>query len=129
MGSRADFYIGFGETAEWLGSVAWDGYEWEEKDCDLTGSKTPDEFRAAVVGIKEERRDFTSPSDGWPWPWDDSCLTDYAYCFEDGKTQGYCFGCPITGSEDEPKRDGWLDMTVVKNVAFGARSGLIILGR
>ncbi len=26
MGTRADFYIGRGEKAEWLGSVAWDGY-------------------------------------------------------------------------------------------------------
>jgi hypothetical protein len=26
MGTRADFYIGRGTEAEWLGSVAWDGY-------------------------------------------------------------------------------------------------------
>ncbi len=25
MGTRADFYVGLGEQAEWLGSVAWDG--------------------------------------------------------------------------------------------------------
>jgi hypothetical protein len=25
MGTRADFYIGRGESAEWVGSVAWDG--------------------------------------------------------------------------------------------------------
>jgi hypothetical protein len=25
MGTRADFYVGRGETAEWLGSIAWDG--------------------------------------------------------------------------------------------------------
>ena len=25
MGTRADFYVGRGESAEWLGSVAWDG--------------------------------------------------------------------------------------------------------
>lgn len=26
MGTRADFYVGRGESAEWLGSIAWDGY-------------------------------------------------------------------------------------------------------
>ena len=26
MGTRADFYIGRGAEAEWLGSIAWDGY-------------------------------------------------------------------------------------------------------
>jgi hypothetical protein len=26
MGTRADFYVGRGETAEYLGSIAWDGY-------------------------------------------------------------------------------------------------------
>lgn len=28
MGTRADFYIGRGENAEWLGSIAWDGDPW-----------------------------------------------------------------------------------------------------
>lgn len=27
MGTRADFYSGRGKTAEWLGSIAWDGTE------------------------------------------------------------------------------------------------------
>ena len=26
MGTRADFYVGHGKDAEWLGSIAWDGY-------------------------------------------------------------------------------------------------------
>jgi hypothetical protein len=26
MGTRADFYVGRGKDAEWLGSVAFDGY-------------------------------------------------------------------------------------------------------
>ena len=26
MGTRADFYIGKGTDAEWLGSIAWNGY-------------------------------------------------------------------------------------------------------
>ena len=31
MGTRADFYVGVGKKAEWLGNVAWDGDEWAEK--------------------------------------------------------------------------------------------------
>ncbi len=26
MGTRADFYTGRGQTAQWLGSIAWGGY-------------------------------------------------------------------------------------------------------
>lgn len=51
MGTRADFYIGRGPDAEWLGSVAWDGYEWDAEDSDLMTAKTADEFRAAVAAI------------------------------------------------------------------------------
>ena len=41
MGSRADFYIGEGTEAEWLGSVAWDGYEWDkEKGSAIASAKS-----------------------------------------------------------------------------------------
>ena len=58
MGTRADFYIGRGQDAEWLGSVAWDGYEWEADDSDLMQAKTADEFRAAVAAIEAERDEY-----------------------------------------------------------------------
>jgi hypothetical protein len=65
MGTRADFYVGVGPNAEWLGSVAWDGYEWQIKpDCSLMKAKTEEEFRIAVKLIAEVRNDWTSVEQG-----------------------------------------------------------------
>ena len=48
MGTRADFYLGEGSAAEWLGSVAWDGYDVTEADDGLAHtlrlSPTKEEF-------------------------------------------------------------------------------------
>lgn len=134
MGTRADFYIGAGKDAEWLGSVAWDGYQWdEEPDCALMTAKTADEFRAAVAAIAEKRRDFTRPDQGWPWPWNDSHTTDYAYMLIDGKVSAYCFGRERFINEanehdtHEDKTADFPDMSARKNVTFGDRSGVIVL--
>lgn len=129
MGTRADFYVGNGVNAEWLGSVAWDGYQWaEDEGCAIAKAKTEVDFRAAVKELETERNDFTKPEEGWPWPWDDSNTTDYAYCFHNGKVEMYCFGRPIGGDEDAPKKDDWPDMAKRKNVQWGAKSGVIVVG-
>ncbi len=138
MGTRADFYLGFGEGSEWLGSVAWDGYQWAEGESNaLMDSQTPDEFRQAVKEIQAIRDDFTTPEMGWPWPWSDSRTTDYAYCLEDDgefvSVVPYIFGSPIADTEDDeereslPKREGWPDMTDVQNVTLGGRSGVMFI--
>src|SRR5690348_12684803 len=97
MGTRADFYIGTGEQAEWLGSIAFDGYRIDEmkkadtsSNADLSAcwqiktAKTADEFRAAVAALLAVNDDATTPDQGWPWPWETSRTTDYAYAFVDG---------------------------------------------
>lgn len=84
MGTRADFYIGRGEDAEWLGSIAWDGYP-KGTPAPLLVAKNEKEFREAVATIASTEDDFTSPEDGWPWPWEDSNITDYAYTFDGGE--------------------------------------------
>ncbi len=146
MGTRADFYIRIKKSPEkpemkWLGSVAWDGYPSGFDDgpglIALT-STSEKEFAAAVEEMLIERDDATFPSKGWPWPWKDSCTTDYAYVFYEGKVLGFCFGCPFNLQEllkneeqeddfwDSEKVDGYFpDMTAHKNVAYGNRSGLI----
>jgi hypothetical protein len=120
MGTRADFYVGVGETAEWIGSVAWDGYEWaEDKSSDIAKACTESEYRDAVKKMFSGRDDASTPQTGWPWPWDNSSLTDYVYYFKDGKTNWKEFD----------KVNKWPDMKKVKNVALGSRkSGLIIIG-
>jgi hypothetical protein len=89
MGTRADFYVGRGASAEWIGSVAWDGYP---SGFDFLGAKTEPDWRAAVAGELAGREDATTPENGWPWPWDDSGTTDYAYAFDGGKVWASDFG-------------------------------------
>jgi len=118
MGTRADFYVGCGKDAEWLGSVAWDGYEWDEdKDSRIAKAKTEKEYRAAVTEMLAGRRDATPPEMGWPWPWDDSCLTDYVYAFLDGKV----VTITDTANAEFP------DMRARSNFTMGKRSGVIVV--
>lgn len=82
MGTRADFYLGRGVDARWLGSTAYDGHP--ENHMWLLKAKTAKAFHLAV--LKHIRGDGhgTLPENGWPWPWNDSHLTDHAYAFDDG---------------------------------------------
>ncbi len=110
MGTRADFYIGKGKNAKWVGSVAYNGYpsvikpSHREKKYDkdlgkvfdtqkldewvgshLFESKTEKEFLDRLDLLFKNRNDFTTPDMGWPWPWPNSSVTDYTYHFVDGK--------------------------------------------
>jgi len=117
MGTRADFYIGRGSDAEWLGSVGRDGYKWDNPDSDLMKAEDADAFRAAVAAIQATRRDFTTPDEGWPWPWKDSRTTDYAYVLHDGKVTAYLFGCEVAADDFECPKVGWFpDMSARKSV-------------
>lgn len=91
MGTRADFYIGRGVDAEWLGSIAWDGYP-SGIDKTLLRAKSDEGYRAALGEFFDGREDVTLPAAGWPWPWDDSSTTDYAYAFDGGKVWASSFG-------------------------------------
>jgi hypothetical protein len=82
------------------------------------------------------RSDGTLPEQGWPWPWEDSCTTNYAYAFDDGKIWVSCFGrawmtlpeAANTDLGDGPKVAVFPDMTGRQRVTFGPRSGLLALG-
>jgi hypothetical protein len=105
MGTRADFYIGTDENAEWLGSTGWYGhpdglgltlptrrvvvgnYSTNEtadfpEGKGILDATTEEEFRTRVAQYFENREDVSRPEDGWPWPWDTSATTDYAYAFD-----------------------------------------------
>lgn len=146
MGTRADFYVGRGEDAQWLGSIAWDGYPSgiadDFPDLALTAANEKD-FSAAVHTRLKERDDGTTPEMGWPWPWNTSATTDYAYAFFDGKVWASGFGRPwfdvvaylAAAQHDpscEPPEDGdeavLPDMSGLKKVTMGERSGLIVMG-
>lgn len=98
MGTRAAFWVGDPtdlENREWLGCVAWDGYEWLDtwKGGDI---KTVDLFRKAVSEIILVRKDFSYPGGGRPFPWDDDVfLTDITYAFFDGGVKVCWFHLPF----------------------------------
>lgn len=115
MGTRADFYVGRGENSEWIGSIAWDGYPdgivdgatvGDAKDSLIFNATTEADYRREVESFFAKRQDVTRPADGWPWPWEDSCTTDYAYAFDDAKVFASCFGSqwfdPMQEQPDEP---------------------------
>jgi hypothetical protein len=130
VGTRADFYSGRGENAEWLGSIGWDGYP-DGIDDEIKNAKSDAEFREAVEAFLM-REDAIRPREGWPWPWDDSNTTDYSYAF-DGEVWGTCFGhgwWPVNKESEESRDAGKVafpDMKARKNVQFGAKSGAIII--
>jgi hypothetical protein len=153
MGTRVDFYVGRGESAEWLGSYPFDGYPsgvfGEEESCEHCGrpydqpgilrSPTEARWRQWVTDFLSSSDHATLPEQGWPWPWDNSSTTSYAYAFDDGVIYGSSFG--HEWFRVDPDAEGWgepedgaaaktavfPDMSARKSVTFGPRSGLIII--
>ena len=143
MGTRADFYIGIGPAAEWLGSVTYDGHP-EYNGKGPLAADSEEAFRLAVATLLDDPKILsTSPSEGWPWPWEDSRTTDYAYAWTaDRGAVLSVFGRPwVTLSELSARGDAYyedevklrddevVDMRSRKMDRDGvlAKSGLIIL--
>lgn len=133
MGTRADFYVGTGPTAEWLGSLAWDGNRIDGASKPELGERYYDdsaacwaiksaaneaEYRAAVSRLLSLNDDATLPAQGWPWPWENSHTTDYAYAFVDGACKTFPWGKGVE----------WPDMSDRSNFTLGKRSGVIVVG-
>lgn len=133
MGTRADFYIGRGKDARWLGSIAWDG---DPRNMRFLGATTENEFMLSIVALAM-RKDWTKPEDGWPWPWKDSGTTDFAYAWDDGRVYIAAYGRgwstppqyfdPRQGDPETLPEVEFPDMTSVQNVTFGPRSGVLLL--
>jgi hypothetical protein len=129
MGTRADFYVGRGVDAIWLGSIAWDGYPDGITD-DVLKASTSVEYLARLSTFWRGRDDVTLPEMGWPWPWETSHTTDYAYAFDDGKVWVSNFGepwaDPLTEGQDV-ETPVFPDMSDQKNVTYGKRSGVLVI--
>jgi len=156
MGTRADFYVGRGMYAEWLGSIGLDGYPDgisltdKEREKILPGievhthknfptgehlfdSSTEEQYRQRVSQFFENRDDVSLPAMGWPWPWEDSQTTDYAYAFDDGRVWASSFGHgwfdphePQPDDDNHPKNAIFPNMKERMAVTFGKRSGLLV---
>jgi hypothetical protein len=143
MGTPADFYIGTGADAEWLGSIAFDGYRIDDmeeadatRDADcaacwaIKSATNADDYRRAVAELLACNDDATKPEQGWPWPWNTSDTTDYAYAFCEKRPPCPTCGHAVDGAGVVANPEGaeWPDMTARQNVTFGKRSGMIIVG-
>lgn len=158
MGTRADFYIGKGLKSEWLGSIAWDGYPEPYEKKGMWEPCDEEAWRERIHKFAKMRDDWTSPDMGWPWPWNTSATTDYAYTWKDGLVW-ISNGCKwlayddyrtasaeyqrlykiAEASEDPvwPNENWWEDlgpgatfpdMSERQNVTLGPRSGVLVLG-
>lgn len=91
MPTRCDFYVGDGPGAEWLGSYSFDGQPVELGKAILRAT-SENEYREAVLRDLMERPDGILPEEGWPWPWNDSYITEYAYSWIHGALWGQSTG-------------------------------------
>jgi hypothetical protein len=117
MGTRADFYANdASEQSDWLGSVAFDGYP--DGLPNLEDIIYYSDYLDYVQSLLGEDASATVPAQGWPWPWDDSSGTDFAYKFD----MELClvmfsnFGepwLPISSYNDQVE---FPDMTSIKNI-------------
>ena len=129
MGTRADFYVAKPEGLEWLGSIAWDGYEIDH----VALASTEEQYRQSLEEFFAGRDDVTRPERGWPWPWEDSNTTDYGYVFiEDHGVVFKCFGGEVRSAADPDKIVEGVDFTYPdmsdrKRVRADAGSGIIVV--
>lgn len=135
MGTRADFYIKKAEEKElvWLASIAWDGFP-DDIDDVITAENQAD-YIGRLQKFLSKRDDVTLPEQGWPWPWDNSNTTDFAYCFVDNRVLTNHFGDGwhvfVEGKDNDEAPRVWEhefpDMSKVKNVRYDKGSGIILI--
>jgi hypothetical protein len=132
MGTRADFYTITGKNLmdpmEWCGSIAWDGNP-KGIDENILLATTKEEFKKAIKDTLSKREDFTSPALGWPWPWEDSNTTDYAYVFINTRVLTSNFGSNYFEANTSKKtktKPNFPNMKNTQNIQFGGKSGLMI---
>jgi hypothetical protein len=91
---RADFYLGRGKRALWLGSLREHGapvhLRYALKRCNDQRA-----FYAAALELVTSIPDGVPREQGWPWSYPDSSQTDYTYAFDDGQLFVSCYGSPF----------------------------------
>ena len=79
--TKADFYIGNGIAANWIGSIREDGYP-NGIPLNILICTNPTLYEELVVELIKERGGPIKTDGGmWPWLWPDSRMTDYSYMF------------------------------------------------
>ena len=83
MSTRCDFYSGRGKTAQYLGSIGHDAFVEDLSDY-FTGVTTREQFEGSLAKVFKVYGEIPA-SKGWPWPWNDSSITDTVITFDDGQ--------------------------------------------
>ncbi|VBB05584.1 Hypothetical protein LUCI_0794 [Lucifera butyrica] len=92
MSTKADFFVGTGRDAKYLGSIRWDGYP-EGIDPKILRSRTQKGFEKNVKKFLANREDGTLTNQGESWTWEESIqIIDYAYCFVNNQVMASYFG-------------------------------------
>lgn len=79
--TKADFYIGTGIAANWIGSIYSDGYV-SGISLDILTCVNPTLYEELVVEFIKSKQGVVKTDGGkWPWLWPDSRMTDYSYMF------------------------------------------------
>lgn len=136
MPTRADFYIGRGKNSVWIGAIAADGIPSANPEV-LIGVRSESEYRTKVELIIQEASHYgTRQEQGYPFPWAECpWMSDFAYAFDEGKT--WVSDCRkwieftsevlVAGFEFPKGKDEFPDLTSIKSVPLGRRSGFITL--
>lgn len=127
MGTRADFYIrAKNNKLTWLGSCTHDGYDVATLETcapakRLAESKTVYSFKRNLSDYASykirEGGEWIWADEGWPWPWDDSNLTDYSYIYDARNKKIECYNL-------DKGLIAWPDMSSIRNVTH---AGFMIL--
>ncbi|HUN93437.1 MAG TPA: hypothetical protein VMU33_15415 [Burkholderiaceae bacterium] len=109
MGTRADFYLGRGEDATWLGSLLAEARP-ENIPAAILEAREAGDFEARVRAFLSSAGGLLAEH-GWPWRWRHSGETGYTYAFDGERTlvgvgnrwHGWRGG-RLTASQDEHYR-------------------------
>lgn len=89
MGTRADFYVEKYDRLMWVGSLFKNG-EPTKIPTEILIQVNASMYEELVVELLEEKDSaIRSNGDLWPWPWEDSRMTDYVYIFQGGNVVAY----------------------------------------
>jgi len=90
MGSRADFYIGM-NNPKWIGSISRNGHPWNIP-CRLLIQNNIVMYEEIVIDFLANNNGFIkSIGNSWPWPWENSKLTNYSYFFKRSHNMVYAY--------------------------------------
>lgn len=82
MGTKADFYVGIGPDAEWLGSILNKGDVWHIP-LNILIQVNQVMFEELTLGFLNNNNGIIADrGDKWDHPWADSRMTDYTYMFD-----------------------------------------------